>query len=188
MESYIYVVLELLRYLIPTALVVFAMWLMLRFFHRREMQFHKKEIESLDRAHLAKLKGKNTAIITPIRLQAYERIILLLDRISPDNLVMRLRMPGAGTGEMQVLLLQTVREEFEHNMSQQLYVSDEAWELVKKAKEEVIQLINQTGAEVKEGENGLDLCRKILERVSESNFYPTIMAIQAIKSEIRKMF
>lgn len=188
MESYFFVVLELLRYLIPTLLVIVVMWLMFRFFFRRDEAIRKQEMESADRAHLAGLKGKNTRIITPIRLQAYERIILLLDRITPDNLVMRLRMPGIGSGEMQGLLLQNVREEFEHNMSQQLYVSDEAWELVKRAKEEVIQLINNTGAGMKEGDNGLDLCRKILEQVAESDLYPTVQAIQAIKSEIRKLF
>lgn len=188
METYSYLILELLRYLVPTLLVIFVLWMLLRFFFRREEAIRRQEIESRDRAHLAGIKGKNTGIITPIRLQAYERIILFLDRITPDNLVMRLRMPGTGSGEMQGLLLQNVREEFEHNMSQQLYVSDEAWEMVKRAKEEVIQLINNTGAGMKEGDNGLDLCRKILEQVAGNDIYPTVNAIQAIKSEIRKLF
>jgi hypothetical protein len=188
MESYIFVILEILRYLIPTLLVIFAMWLMFRFFFSREERFRKAQIESGDRRVLAKLRRKNSGIITPIRLQAYERIILLLDRITPDNLVMRLRAPGVGSGEMQGILLQSVRDEFEHNMSQQLYISDEAWELVKKAKEEVIQLINNSGAEMKEGSNGIDLCRRILERSAGEEIYPTLRAIHAIKSEIRHLF
>lgn len=183
-----YVFLELVRYLAPTLVLLFAMWIMLRLFFRREEQFRRSELESRDRKQLVRLKAANAGIVTPIRLQAYERITLLLDRITPDNLVMRMRKTGVGVGEMQGILLQNIREEFDHNMSQQLYVSDEAWEMVKKAKEEVIQLINNTGAEMKEDDHGIDLCRRILERSSQLEEYPTNKAIQAIKTEIRNLF
>ncbi len=183
-----YVIIEFLKFLLPMVVVLIAMWLMLRMFFRREEKNRKSESEAADRKNLVILKTENAKILTPIRLQAYERIILLLDRITPDNLVMRLRKTGLNSGEMQGILLQNIRDEFDHNMSQQLYISDESWELVKKAKEEVIQLVNNTGAGMKEGDQGIDLCRCILERAATMDKYPTITAIQAIKSEIKKLF
>lgn len=183
-----YVFMEFLKYLLPLILLVLAVWLIIRMFFKRDEEFRRMEMEASDRKYLVKLKMENSRIITPVRLQAYERIILLLERLSPDNLVMRMRRTGVGSGEMQGILLKGIRDEYDHNMSQQLYVSDESWELVKKAKEEVIQLINNAGAEIKEGENGIDLCRHILEKASGTQRHPTIIAIQALKSEIKKLF
>jgi len=183
-----YVILEFLKFLLPMLLLAFIIWLVLRMFFKRDERNRKMDMEAADRKNLVALKVENSKLITPVRLQAYERAILLLERIAPDNLVMRLRKPGAGAGEMQGALLQSIRDEYDHNMSQQLYVSDEAWEMVKKAKEEVIQLINNAGAEIREGENGIDLCRHILERAANTNTAPTALAIKALKSELRRLF
>ncbi len=169
-------------------LLVVAVWIILRMFFKREEAGRIAMLEASDRKHLVKIKNANAGLITPIRLQAYERIILLLERITPDSLVMRLRRSGVGVGEMQGLLLQSIRDEYDHNMSQQLYVSDEAWEMVKKAKEEVIQLINNTGATMKTDDAGIDLCRRILENAAGIENYPTLAAIKALKAEIRKLF
>ncbi len=180
--------LEFIKYLVPLAALVLAVWLILRMFFRRETEQRRTEMEAADRRNMVVLKTEHAKLVTPVRLQAYERIVLLLERITPDNLVMRLRRTDVGSGEMQGLLLQNIRDEYDHNMSQQLYVSDEAWELVKKAKEETIQLIYNAGAEIKEGEKGIDLCRHVLELASQSDNVPTTLAIKALKKEIKKLF
>lgn len=179
---------EFLKYLLPLLILVTAVWLIIRMFFKRDEQMRRMELEASDRTNLVKLKIENSKIITPVRLQAYERIILLLERITPDNLVMRMRKTGIGSGEMQGLLLKSIRDEYDHNMSQQLYVSNEAWDQVKKAKEEIIQLIYNAGSDIKEGENGIDLCRHILERASMTEKHPTLFAIQALKAELKKLF
>lgn len=184
----VYVLLEFLKFLLPLAGLIIALWLILKMFFARDAKQRIAEMESADRRNLVVLKTEQSKLITPVRLQAYERIILLLERITPDNLVMRMRRSDIGSGQMQGILLQTIRDEYDHNMSQQLYVSDEAWEMVKKAKEEVIQLINNAGAGVMEEETAIDLCRRILEHASAAETLPTVMAIQFLKSEIKKLF
>jgi hypothetical protein len=183
-----YVIIEFLKFLMPMIMLVVLIWLVVRMFFKRDEKNRRMDLEATDRKNLVTLKVENGKMITPVRLQAYERAILLMERITPENLVMRMRKPGTGAGEMQGLLLQGIRDEYDHNMSQQLYVSDEAWEMVKKAKEEVIQLINNAGADVREGENGIDLCRHILERAAQMDTSPTALAIKGLKSEIKKLF
>ena len=183
-----YIFLEFLKYLLPLLVLLAGVWLIIRMFFKRDAETRKAEMEASDRRNLVVLKTENAKIVTPVRLQAYERSILLMERITPDNLVMRLRRSDVGSGEMQGILLQSIRDEYDHNMSQQLYVSDESWEMVKKAKEEVIQLINNAGTDISEREKGIDLCRHILERASNFETPPTMMAIKALKSEIRKLF
>ncbi len=183
-----YIFLEFLKYLLPLIVLGVTVWFIIRIFFKRDAEVRRAEMEVSDRGNLVALKTENTKILTPVRLQAYERAILLMERITPDNLVMRLRRPDLGPGEMQGLLLQSIRDEYDHNMSQQLYVSDEAWEMVKKAKEEVIQIINNAGTDISEGEKGIDLCRHVLERAASNEMPPTMLAIKALKSEIRKLF
>ncbi len=86
----------------------------------------------------------------PIRMQACERLTLLLERIQPASLVMRTLEEASTARHLQQLLLRNIREEYEHNLSQQLYVSKAAWELVKGAREEALQLVNMAAGEVKE--------------------------------------
>src|SRR2546423_2199348 len=79
----------------------------------------------------------------PLKLQAYERLVLLADRIALPNLISRVNDTGMSAKEMQVILTQTIRQEFEHNITQQIYVSPEAWEAIRSLKEQNILIINQ---------------------------------------------
>ncbi len=80
--------------------------------------------------------------ITPIKLQAYERIVLFLERISTESLIMRTVKPGMTAQQLHSALIANIRSEYEHNLSQQIYMSNEAWEMVKNAKGTVIRIIN----------------------------------------------
>lgn len=90
-------------------------------------------------------------VVTPIQLQAYERLVLFLERMTPNNLVLRCYQAGMTTQLLKDVMIQNIRDEFEHNLSQQLYISSQAWAYIKNAKEDMINIINSIQA--KEGEN-----------------------------------
>lgn len=87
-----------------------------------------------------------TKLLTPVKLQAYERLVMFLERIKPENLVIRCYQYGMDTSLLKDVMLKNIRDEFEYNLSQQLYVSEQAWTLVKQAKEETIALINSVAS------------------------------------------
>jgi hypothetical protein len=98
-----------------------------------------------------------------LQLQAYERLTLLTDRIAIPNLVNRVNQPGLSARDMQLLLTQSVRQEFEHNITQQIYVSSEAWDAVRNLKEQNLLIINQVASYLPQEATGLDLNKALLE-------------------------
>jgi len=168
---------EFAKILLPAALVLYAMYLTVR-------TFLYKEIEK----KLVDIKTKNTEIILPLRLQAYERICLFLERISPIHLLPRVNNPEYSSEEFQQQLVQNIREEFTHNLSQQIYMSSIAWDLTKKSMEDIIALINQSNNELRENASGLDLAKTIFEKLMQNEWDPTADALKALKEEIRELF
>ncbi len=103
-----------------------------------------------------------------LQLQAYERLILLTDRIAIPNLVNRVNQQGLSAREMQMLLTMAIRQEFEHNITQQLYVSPEAWDALRNYKEQNLLIINQVASIMPEHTAGIDLNKKLLEFIVEN--------------------
>jgi len=99
------------------------------------------------------LKVQALKIIMPLKVQAYERFLLYLERVQLPQLVKRVYTPGMEKGTFHLQLLQNVREEFEHNLAQQLYVSPSTWTAVCNAKEELVNQINSTFEQLKEEED-----------------------------------
>ncbi len=124
----------------------------------------------------------------PLRLQAYERLALFTERISPGALVLRLHKSSMSSGSLHSALISTIREEFGHNVTQQIYVSDKAWSKVMKAKEETIRLINLSYEQTGNVNSGTELSRKIFENTAKLSHTPSQEAMQAIKEEVRRMF
>jgi hypothetical protein len=104
----------------------------------------------------------------PLQLQAYERLILLADRIALPNLVSRTNQPGLNVREMQNLLVQTLRQEFDYNITQQIYVSPEAWDAVRNLKEQNLLIINQVASYLPDSATGQDLNKSLLEMVMQN--------------------
>ena len=121
-------------------------------------------------------------------LQAYERSILLLERISPDSLIMRVSRNDYTARQLQQELLSNITSEFEHNIAQQTYLSTEAWEKMKAAKNQIINLVNETASEVKPDAQGPTLGKLILERLTELKNPPSQVAIDFLKKEVRDLF
>ena len=98
-----------------------------------------------------------------LQLQAYERLILLTDRIALPNLIARVNTPGLSARDMQSLLIHSIRQEFEHNITQQIYVSSEAWGVVRDYKEQNQLIVNQVASFLPEEASGADLLRALLD-------------------------
>jgi hypothetical protein len=98
-----------------------------------------------------------------VMLQAYERLTLLTSRIALPALIARLNVPNSEAKDMQILLMQTIKEEFEFNVSQQIYVSTNAWTAIKTLRDQNLLIINQLASTLPEGSTGGDLNRLILD-------------------------
>ena len=122
---------------------------------------------SLQKRNPKKTSSPESATIHPfqLQLQAYERLILLAERIALPNLVNRLSSQGLSAREMQGLLAETIRQEFEHNITQQIYVSQEAWDAIKNLKEQNIFIINQVASFLPSSASGIDLNKNLLEMI-----------------------
>src|SRR5450432_1426469 len=117
---------------------------------------------------LSTSKTGGAGTVTPQKLQAYERLILLTDRISLPSLISRSNQPGLNVREMQNLLVQTIRQEFDHNITQQIYVSPEAWDAIRNLKEQNLLIINQVASYLPESATGQDLNKSLLEMVMQN--------------------
>ncbi|CAD5255282.1 MULTISPECIES: hypothetical protein [Imperialibacter] len=168
---------DLAKIIIPAGLVLYAMYLMVRSFLNKELE--KRMLE---------LKMKNTESILPIRLQAYERMCLFLERISPSNLLARLSTGNLTSKELQHVLLKEIRDEFNHNLSQQLYMSDDAWRSIKSAMESVIMIVNQAITEVNPESKSIELAKAVIQRAMQEERDPVEQALSFMKDEIRKVF
>jgi len=169
--------LRLLFVIIIIALVLGAVLIIIRYWFSMKKQPSGHTVQ-----------GEEQKILLPLRLQAYERIILFLERISPNSLIMRMNKPEMSSVQLQSALIKVIREEFEYNLSQQLYISLKAWELVKNAKEETIKLINMASGRIQETASSGELIKSILDLAVEKERLPVNDAIDEIKKEIQKIF
>ncbi len=169
--------LEILKYCIPALIVCLVVYIMMtKFLKREEMRCHYLFLRSTSKKTL------------PLRLSAYERMVLFLERISPDSLLPRIQEDSMNSLQLHAALLLSVRAEFEHNVAQQVYLSDEAWDVIKKAKESIIQLINTCAAAVPPQEPSSKLAGVILATYSENADSPTEAAISFLKNEVKSYF
>ena len=150
--------------------------------------FLRKEAEKEAKILGLELKKERQEFFLPSRVEAYQRAVLLMERIHPNSLVMRLNNPGLPSAAMQVKLLEAIREEYEHNIAQQLFISPAAWDMVKKSKEETIKIINLAGKQMTATSNGMDLSGKIFEISAEVGTLPTEITVEVLKKELQQLF
>jgi len=168
---------EILKYILPSVVVLLAVWYLIKAFLDQEM----KKLERLQKSDLQRAA-------LPVRMQAYERLVLLLERMQPAGLLIRVNVPGMNTALFHAALIQAIREEFEHNLSQQLYVSAEAWEMVKAAREEAIRLINSVASKIPQDAPTTELAQQILVQDMEQSQAVTDKAIAFLKKEANERF
>ncbi len=171
-------ILEIFKYVLPSLVVFLTAFYVIR-------TFFNNEIRKLEQ-HLKTETKKDTL---PLRLQAYERLSVFLERISPANLVLRVLQPGMTAQVLQQVLLQNIRMEYEHNVSQQIYVSTAIWRSISLVKDQLIRDINLLSASMKPDASAKELSKKILEHYLESEeVLPTQQAQDMIKQEVKRLF
>ena len=104
----------------------------------------KQKIQELRYKAQSEMRITVMKMVVPLKIQACERLLLFLERSQLPVLVKRVFTPGVTKDAFHIALLQNVEDEFEHNMAQQLYVSNETWDAVRRAKEELVGQINAT--------------------------------------------
>ncbi len=170
-------ILEILKYTLPAIIVLIASLLVLKQMIKNDQSRRNYEILS-----------KNQQVTIPIRLQAYERLTLLLERISPESLIMRLTKPDMNAKQLQTEILSAIRSEFDHNVSQQIYISPQAWELIKNARSTIVQIVNSCGNRIKPDSSAFILSKMILEELMKQEKSPVSLALEYLKAEARKLY
>lgn len=146
----------------------------------------KHFLENDRNKRLLDLKYESKKLVTPLRIQAYERLALFLERIEPNQLLLRLNNLELSADQLKTLLNTAVRAEYDHNLSQQIFVSSEVWNALVQAKEETIKLVNLCAGQLKEDAMALDLATLILEQVAAKS--PIEQAMERLKEEVRLLF
>jgi hypothetical protein len=124
----------------------------------------------------------------PLQLQAYERLVMLSERIALPNLISRVNQPGLTVKEMQLLLLENIKQEYEYNMTQQIYVSPVAWEAVKNLKEQTMLIVNQVASALPPDSTGNDLNKILLDvMMKQQKGQLHAIVLEALNYEARKL-
>ena len=150
--------------------------------------FLNKQGEKEVRYLQGELKKQRQEYFLPTRLEAYQRAILLMERIHPNSLVMRLHNPGLPARALQLEFVKSIRDEYNHNVAQQLFVSPEAWQMVKNSQEDIIKLINAAGEQMQPTSTGLDLSSKIFELLAQLKQLPSEVTVEFLKKEFQQLF
>ena len=165
---------QLFAYLLPSVVVGAIAFYFFR--------MHTNNEEGRRRFLLHKDTQQNTL---PIRLQAYERMALFLERIAIPSLVVRVAPKSSDKNEYENLLIRTIENEFEHNLSQQIYLSDECWNIIKAAKSATIQMIRKVALSETDSADKLreDILNETMDRQS-----PSATALSFVKKEIGELW
>ena len=166
------VFLEILKYTLPGLLVFLASYFILR-----------KLVDSRYHLQALELKAKYSKDAIPLKLQAYERLILFCDRIDVPNLIMRLNSRDMSSAGLKSAMMISVQKEYEHNIAQQLYISNKLWQIISLAKNDVISFIEMNTQGFAADDRSEELARKLLNEYGKLERSPINIAISAIKEE-----
>ncbi len=174
--------------LLPLTVMVIVIYLILKHYSGQQKQQFEQLAAYQDLLKIkidADRKEKHDKEMLRMQLQAYERMVMFLERIHLPNLITRIISPSQPAKKLQASLLHSIREEYEHNLSQQLYISNEVWELIKSAKEEVAQVVNVAGAQMTDEDEAAKLAQLILGGKMETKADPIEKALTALKAEVK---
>ena len=167
---------EILKYTLPALVVFITVALMMRYYFKSFVRDRDRDLLLADRK-----------MTLPMRLQAYERLAMFLERITVDSLVVREQSDDFTSRDFHQHLLASIRAEFEHNLSQQIYISGDAWHVLKNAKESTLKMINRAAMQVDPDGTALDLSKKIIEIQMEVDSSPTQAALEFLGNEARQL-
>ena len=158
-------------------LTVFFAWYLIRNDVQKYFSLKAFETRKEERSQLLSL-----------RLQAYERMIVFVERLNPSNLLIRLHQQGISARELQSVILSEIRSEYQHNVTQQLYISAASWNVMRKLKEDTIAMLNNAVAGLPAEASGSDLSRKVLEHMAGIADNPYDLTLELIQKDIHQLF
>lgn len=123
-----------------------------------------------------------------LRLQAHERMIIFVDRINPANLLLRLHQQGIEISALQLMAVNEIKTEFQHNITQQLYLEAATWNVIRKLKDDTIAMVNNAVKNLPTDASGVELSKKVLHYMSEIDENPYELTMGLIKQDIQKLF
>ena len=165
-------ILEVLKLTVPALIVFLTAYYIL-----------KTYLENQYRLQMAEIRKGQIATTLPLKLQAYERLSMFCERIAIPNLLLRIRKDGMTAGELQVNLLLSIQQEYEHNITQQVYVSDQLWEIIKMARDEAVNLVALVADKVGPKADGKELAQALFNIVNQREVMAVEKALLAIKKE-----
>jgi hypothetical protein len=168
--------LEILKYTIPALIVLISSYLIVKRFLVSEIT--RKQLTLFQ-------DGQETTM--RLRLQAYERLVLFIERIHPRQIIPRVYQSGMTVSDLQQTLVFNIKTEFEHNLSQQIYVSKQVWDTVKSVKEQEINMVNQIAKQLQPDAPAKELHQRIVDFVVTTETLPTEMALEVINEEAKRM-
>ena len=161
-------------YTIPALIVLAATWIVMH-----------KLLKNEQEKRLWELKKASQKEISQVRLRAYERLAILLERTEPEHILTNTDLSGMTIQELQKRLLQTVRLEFDHNLSQQIYVSDETWSKIIGARDEMGAFISAMAMQLPPESTAMDYAKVLMTAYRNNGETPHQMALDALKDEAR---
>lgn len=168
-------ILEILKYILPSVVVLVATVLIVNRFL----------ISEVERKRLA-IFAENSDSSMKLRLQAYERLTIFVERMNTKNLISRFYTQQATVQDIQLAMVQSIRAEFEHNVSQQLYVSHELWQTIRAVMEQEITMLNRVGSTCELGAPASEYVKKLSEYiVNTESTIPTDIALETINREAK---
>jgi hypothetical protein len=169
---------DIVKYSISGVLIFFVAWNFIKPMLMQRLNFQRVELKKSGLQHTL-----------PLRLQAYERSVLFIERINPSNLLVRLHAPGMSATQLHQIVLAEIRSEYQHNISQQIYVSDISWSVVKRIKDETIGIVSSALNTLPPEASAMDLSKSVLTHLAglESE-NPYDVALSLVKRDIQNLF
>ena len=161
----------------PSSLPIPSLWVV------PVRQFYKAEAEK----RLWELKRLAQKEISPVRLRAYERLVLLLERTTPEHMLLELNLGEMTVMQVQQHLVRTILMEYEHNMSQQVYVGEEVWVMIQNAKEQTLAFVNTVAQQLPAESTALDYAKTLITAYATNGDTPNELALQALKKEAQTL-
>ncbi len=148
----------------------------------------KPYLDRSEQVQLMELKKTISSQTLPLRLQAYERIVLFVERANPANLLIRMGGAVESASELHALVVTEIRNEYQHNISQQIYVSSRAWTVVKRVKDDTLSVVTNAVKALPENATALELSKTILAHLSHLQDNPYDIAINIIREDMEGFF
>jgi hypothetical protein len=148
----------------------------------------KPYLDKSESLQLMELKKTISNQTLPLRLQAYERIVLFVERVNPANMLVRLNSPGISAAELHSIVVSEIRNEFQHNITQQIYVSTRAWTVITRVKDDTLSVVTNAVKALPETATGLELSKTILAHLSHLEDNPYDIALKIVREDMEGLF